>query len=257
VTDCADVAVNEIRSVLVSGLEKLGKFNEVEIEPFVMANEFSLINGAFLVRLVAENYNPKTTTILVILNPLKTNRVDRARIIGETRNGFKFVGANTGVLGWLIQDFGLRSVYEFSRKGLKGGEFISFGGKYVHAPIAAKVAAGFPLEKLGVSFDKKVLTHLSIIPGTVLHIDNFGVPKIFGNLEGFKEENALEIFVNGKSKCVAVYTSSMKNLPDGTWAIYKGSSLNNLPEIGKTRSLSTADELGVKIGDVVTWKLKK
>ena len=39
--------------------------------------------------------------------------------------------------------------------------------------------------------------------------------------------------------------------------IYKGSSLNNLPEIGKTRSLSTADELGVKIGDVVTWKLKK
>jgi len=255
VTDCTDVAANEIRAVLVSELEKLGKADKVEVEPFVLAKEFSLENGAFLVRLMADNYNPDNTTFLVILNPLRTNRTDRARIVGQTQKGFKFVGENTGTLSWLIQDFGVREIYESNKVGLDGKTFISFGGKYVHAPVAARVAAGFDLKTLGSDFDKNRITKLNLKDGTVLHIDNFGVPKIFGGFESsLKEGDLVDIYVNEERKLSAVFTDSMKNLPDDTWAIYRGSSLNNLPEIGKVRSLETARELGVKIGDVVSWK---
>lgn len=255
VTDCTDVAANEIRAVLVSELERLGKSDRVEVEPFIFAKEFSLENGAFLVRLMADNYNPNNTTFLVILNPLKTNRADRARIVGQTQKGHKFVGENTGILSWLIQDFGVKEIFESSKEGLDGKTFISFGGKYVHAPIAARVAAGLDLNTFGLPFDRDRITKLDLKQGTVLHIDNFGVPKMFGTLESnLKEGDLLDIYVNQEKRLTAVFTSSMKNLDDDTWAIYKGSSVNSLPEIGKVRSLETAKELEIKIGDIVSWK---
>jgi len=255
VTDCTDVAANEIRAVLVSELEKIGKADRVEVEHFVFAKEFSLENGAFLVRLMADNYNPHSTTFLVILNPLRTNRADRARIVGQTQKGHKFVGENTGILSWLIQDFGVKEIYESNKVGLDGKTFISFGGKYVHAPIAARVAAGFDLKTLGSDFDTERITKLDLKDGTVLHIDNFGVPKIFGGFESdLKEGDLLDIYVNQEKRLTAVFTDSMKNLADDTWTIYRGSSLSNLPEIGKVRSLETARELDVKIGDIISWK---
>lgn len=255
ITDCTDVAMNEIRAAIISELDKLGEINNIEIEPFVRASEFSLINGVFLVRLLAEIYSPQTTTFLVVLNPLRTNRSDRARIIGETRNGFKFVGENTGTLSWLIKDFGLSQIYESSRAGLDGASFLSFGGKYIHAPIAARVAAGMPLNQIGPTFDIEKVTCLQIEPGTVLHIDNFGVMKILGNIDNLAEGTIVDICVNGICKCQAVYARSMKNLPDGTWVIYKGSSLDNLPEVARVRKLDSHKELNVQIGDMITWNI--
>ena len=252
VTDCIDVAANEIRATLIAELTQLGKEQCVDIEPEIQASEFSLINGSFLVRLMAEVYPPKETIFLVILNPLNTDRKDRARIIGETNNGFKFVGANTGTLSWLFKDFGIKEIYESSKKGLDGRKFISFGGKYVHAPIAAKVASGIPLNSLGEEFDQKKITYIKPEKGTILYIDNFGVSKFFGDLKELEEKDEVEIYVNGDFKCKAIFTQSMKNLPDKTWTIYPGSSLN-LPELGKVRE-NGAKELDIKIGDIITFK---
>jgi len=252
ITDCIDVAANEIRATLLTELIKLGKENYVDIEPTVEVQEFSIISGNFLVRLMAEIYPPKETIFLVILNPLNTDREDRARIIGETKNGFKFVGANTGTLSWLFKDFGIKEIYESSKKGLDGRKFISFGGKYVHAPIAAKVASGIPLSELGEKFDQEKITILKIKDGTVLYIDNFGVSKFFGNLKDLKEKDEVQIFINKVFKCNAIFTKSMKNLPDQTWVIYPGSSLG-LPELGKVRA-NGAKELKIKIDDIITFK---
>lgn len=252
ITDCVDVAYNETRGVIVSELQKLGTAEKVEIEPIVEAKEFSVINGAFLTRLLADSYPPDLTTFLVILNPLKTDRIDRARIIGETLNGIKFVGENTGTLGWLIKDFGVKQIFESSRRGIDGKEFISFGGKYIHAPICAQIASGVPLPQIGMEFDRKRLAFPTITDGTVVHIDNFGVIKMTGSLN-IETEQKVILYCNGVKIQEAIYTDSMKNLPDGTLALYKGSSLNNLPEIGKVRKLGTAEELKVKIGDIITW----
>lgn len=252
VTDCVDVAANEIRATLIAELTKLGKSDNVEIEPVVKAENFSVVNGDFLVRLMAEIYPPKDTIFLVILNPLNTNRSARARIIGETKNGFKFVGANTGTLSWLFKDFGIKKIYESSTKGLDGDNFISFGGKYIHSPIAARVASGVPLEKLGKKFDKERLTYLDHKQGTVLYIDNFGVLKFFGKVDSLKEGDELKVYINKKFKCQAVFSKSMKNLPDKTWAIYPGSSLG-LPELGLVRD-NAAVKLKAKVGDVVSFE---
>jgi len=254
ITDCVDVAANEIRGVLVSELAKLGAEDKVEIEPTVNAKEFSLINGAFLTRLMADNYQPQSNVFLVILNPLNTERKDRARIIGETKNGFKFIGENTGTLGWLIKDFGIKQIFESSKEGLNGQGFISFGGKYIHAPIAAKIAAGIPLSELGITFNQQRLIYPPLEDGVVLHIDNFGVPKIYTKLDNPADGDRYEIYVNNVKKGKATFTFSMKALPDNTLAIYHGSSINNYTEIGRVRRLDTSKELGLNIGDIVKFK---
>lgn len=256
ITDCIDVAFNEIRATILNNI-KSDKKNNIEVEPLVTVKEFSIINASFLARLLADSYDPKSTIFLIIVNTLKTNTKERARIIGETLNGFKFVTANTGVVNWLIKDFGLKKLYEFSKTNLTGKNFISFGGKFFHAPMAARVALDIPFKMLGEKRSRNFLRNFEIEEGTVVHIDSFGVLKIKGKLPQLQERTKLEVKVNGKKKCRAIFTNSMKDLTDGKLAVYPGSSLNNLPEMGMVRCLGTADKLEIKIGDKVEFKVLK
>jgi S-adenosylmethionine hydrolase len=130
ITDCKDVAFNEMRRIIINECSKLGIEN-IEVE-LVSVAEFSLINAAFLTRLMADYY-PEKTVFSVVINP---QRHRSARIYGETKSGIKFFGANTGALSWLLSDFGYKSLYEVHDPG-----FVSFGGKYVHAPNVAKLVA--------------------------------------------------------------------------------------------------------------------
>ncbi len=253
ISDCSDVAYNEIRATIVNELDK-NRINDIEVEPLVKSKEFSKINCAFLVRLMAEIYNPIDTVFLVILNPLKTTVKNRAYVMGETKNGFKFVSSNIGTLSWLVKDFGIKCVYEFCKENLSGGSYVPFGGKYFQAPMALKIAEGIPFDMLGEKRKKDFLNQFNIKDGTVVHIDNFGTSKINGRSPKVNEGTQLSIYINGRRKGKAIFTRCMKNLPTGTWTIYPGSSLRNLPELGQVRQLGSASKLGIKIGDKIVFK---
>ena len=78
--------------------------------------------------------------------------------------------------------------------------------------------------------------------------------KIKEKLPRLQERTKLEIKINGMKRGVVIFTNSMKDLPDGTLAVYSGSSLNNLLEMGMVRCLGTADKLRIKIGDKVEFR---
>lgn len=83
ITDCTDMAYNELRGVVSNITE-----DKVLIEPVVPVSPFSIINGNFALRLMAESY-PEETTFSVILNPMKERP---ARIIGRTeKKNFTFI----------------------------------------------------------------------------------------------------------------------------------------------------------------------
>jgi len=168
ITDCKDVAFNELRRQILSECGKLGN-SYTEVEPLVPAEEFSIINGAFIVRLMAEHYK-RDVLFMLILNPCKQRS---KRIFGKLLNGVYFEGADTGTLNWLFKDFGIQSLYE-----IKERKFYPFGGKYVHSPTVAKIASGIPFEEYGEIISKDELCDFTIPNGTVVHIDNFGIMKI-------------------------------------------------------------------------------
>ena len=252
-TDCTDVASCELRATLNRHIDDLNMDGDIVVEPFVICKEFSIINCAFMVRLLAESCHPQSTVMLVIANALPTARANRARLVGRTRNGFRFVSENTGAMSWLLDDFGLEEVYEYSSEGLDGLKFVSFGGKYFHAPEAVRVASQPTLEGYEVKFSPDRLTRIDIANGTIVHVDNFGVAKIKMLLpSNLGESEKLQLAINGNDWLAVTFSHAMKNLPDGTWAIYKGSSMG-LAEIGCVRKLTTATS-PFSIGDIITVK---
>ena len=240
ITDCSDVAYSELRAVTLNELDKLTPGHSIEIEPVVVVKPFSLINGSFLLRLLAESYSDGTI-FSVVLNPSK---VRPERLIGRTKlKNFYFAGANTGVFDWFLRDFGVSELYELNDPG-----FVSFGGKYVHAPAVARVASDVEFSKLGTPFSSNKLKELSIPIGTVLHVDNFGLIKLNTHLPELKDGAPVSIEVKHR-KISAVYTKRMMSRGTGDWVVYEGSSFG-LAELGMVRQ-NGALELGVKEGDMV------
>ncbi len=237
ITDCTDTAYNELRGVILDNI----KSEEIIIEPVVSVVPFSIINGNFALRLMADVY-PEGTVFSIILNPSKERP---ARLIGKTKKkSFYFMGANTGVFAWLFRDFGIEELYELNDPG-----FFPFGGKYVHAPAVAQIAMGKPLKDMGHPFDTENVVKIDTPAGTIVHIDNFGLMKFVGELTGLNEGDKLEVNVNGKT-LKAVYAKRMMSRDTGEWVIYSGSSFG-LPELGKVRE-NGAKKLNAKIGDIIT-----
>ncbi len=245
ITDCVDVAFNEIRAAVINELIKLGTEKDIDIEPVVCVEPFSITHGSFLLRLVAEAY-PENAIFSVILNPMKERP---ERLFGRTQEkSFIFVGANTGVFEWLLKDFGIAELYELNDPG-----FLPFGGKYVHAPAVAKLASGVSFDDLGEKFDVSKLKKLEVTPGAILHIDNFGLMKFNEKLPEYIDGQKLLVRI-GDKQIDAVYTKRMMNRNTGEWVIYPGSSFG-LPELGKVRE-NGAKKIDAKIGDIITVQIK-
>jgi S-adenosylmethionine hydrolase len=248
VTDCVDVSFVEMHQSLLNQLDKYG-ITDVRISPMVPVKNFSVINAAFNIRLLADIFPPSKTIFIVVVHGIQSSP---ARIFGQTKHGLIFVGNNSGYFNWLIEDFGLASLYENKINRTIDGR--SFGGKYVQIPTAAKIIANVSFEELGLERSSEFLGTYSIPVGSVIHIDNFGLMKIrTAKLTEFNEEEKLQIYINGVPKIVANYTEKMKNQPDGEWVLFNGSSLYGLPELGRVRSQHSAQELNVIEGDIITW----
>lgn len=249
ITDCTDIAFNEMHQSLYWGLKENG-LEDVDIAPKVSVKNFSVENAAFSIRLMADSVVHSKTLFLVVVHGVKTSP---ERIFGKTKTGLMFVGNNSGYFDWLFDDFGLDSLFvnNINRNINKR----SFGGKHVQVPTALGLLKGTPFGDLGEEVDHSFLNReFSIQDGTVVHTDNFGLVKVKApKLESLNEGDELRLSLNGSYKLTVRYTEKMKRNSDGEWVLFTGSSLYGLPEIAKVRSQDTASELGCKVGDRVSW----
>jgi S-adenosylmethionine hydrolase len=249
ITDCVDVASNEIRANIQNFLKE-----EIDIEPIVPVYPFSLINASFILRLLADVYGPRTIFYIVV-NPIKGQP---ERIAGKTKKkDIYFIGRNTGVFSWLIQDFGCEELYEIREKS-----FVPFGGKFIYPKYISKIINNEFKDESFLSMAYSKLRRIQLKRGMVIHIDNFGLLKIYEKLNlfkdmGLKEGDKVDIIVKGQNKSKAVYRKRMMDENDGKLVIYPGSSLGGLPEIGRVRMTDAPKKLKLKIGDIVEFKKSK
>lgn len=250
ITDCIDIAGNEIRASL---LKSLNYDSDYIIEPLVpVLPAFSMINANFAMRLMADIY-PPGTLFLSTVNPLK---IRPASLLGRCeKNDFIFIGRNTGVFDWLTRDFGCAELYNLGQKyGSEPSEFISFAGKYITAPIAAQAAKGVPLKELGEQISPDEIVRLHIPDGTIVHIDNFGMMKFTGELETPEEGDSYTITINNHV-IKAVFGRRMMSYETGEWVLFPGSSFS-LFELGMVRK-NGIEEIKVKVGDILNIKKDK
>ncbi|MEV5387399.1 hypothetical protein [Streptomyces sp. NPDC052721] len=239
-SDCTDVAAAELQLAVDRAVLETDRTLSVQVGPLVPVLPYSVLNTAFLTRLIADSAAPGTVLMVVV-----NSRPERTeRLVGRTERGdLFFAGANTGALGWLAADLGVRECYELTDPG-----FVPFGGKFVHAPAVGALAAGTPLARLGSPFPAGRIRRLLPQEGTVVHVDNFGNAKFPLAADGLRFGDRLRVGV-GDRVLDAVYWKRMMDLADGTWVVYPGSSLG-LHELGQVRAAGLHG-LGCAVGDRV------
>lgn len=244
VSDCVDIASHEIRAALLCTIDFSADVHVEPVAPVFPA--FSIINGAFVVRLLADSY-PDGTIFVSIVN---SERVRPKAIVGTTRSrDFVFVGQNHGIFSWLARDFGLDELYDVDDHYLpKPGTPPTFAGKAITAPLAASIACGTAPAALGPSLDRDTMYQLPLSPGTIVHVDNFGLIKFIGSVGDVEDGTPVAVELKGHV-LKARYTRRMMSLATGEWAVFPSSSLDLL-ELGVVRG-SAAESTGAAVGDVV------
>jgi S-adenosylmethionine hydrolase len=256
VTDCKDVALEQVKARLTYLLPNynLNFF-------YLITPPFQIKNGLFLSKLISEEIpHGNNTLFLAIINPLKNKP---KRIFGKLKNGTWFVGADTGIFSLLFQEFGIEEVYEG-----KNQNHYPFGGLHAHTVTSGKLLDGISKEELGNKISEENIKKIFPMEGEVLHIDNFGLIKIWiksKDLDFLEGEKVKIKILNSKRIFEGVFSNRMMDHIENTLIVYPGSSLldkslfNNLEEyrksglieIGLVRNKDSAKELGINIGDII------
>jgi S-adenosylmethionine hydrolase len=246
ITDCVDIAAHELYAVLI---REVGNAADIVVPPIVpISPEFSVINTNFAVRLMADSY-PENSVLMTTINAEKTRPMN---VIGRTeKGGIVFIGRNMGSFDWLTRDFGCVELYDLTRHNKSG--FVSFAGKYTTAKLAGAAARGVPLSELGDPVDPNSIVRMNLETGTIVHIDNFGMMKFWGDLGPAETGDKFDVIINGLHLNV-VYDPRMMSRDTGEWVFFPGSSYG-LYELGQVRKLG-AKNLGIQVGDVIHWSKK-
>jgi S-adenosyl-L-methionine hydrolase (adenosine-forming) len=146
----------------------------------------AVVTGAFLLK-TAMGYFPKGTVHLAVVDP---GVGSRRKAIAIKSQGHYFVGPDNGLFPAALEDWGIEQVVELTDKKYQlPNSSSTFHGRDVFAPVAAHLAKGVPLSKLGKKLTRWVKGE---IPkprkttkgylGQVLWVDHFG--NLITNLEG-------------------------------------------------------------------------
>lgn len=259
VTDCKDIALEQVKARLISILsnDKINFFN-------LITPPFQINNGLFLSKLISEEVlHGENTLFLAIVNPLK---IKPKRIFGKLKNGTWFVGADTGIFSLLFKEFGIEEVYEG-----KNQKHYPFGGLHMHTVTAGNLLDGIQKEKLGNKISEEDILKKMPSKGEIMHIDNFGLIKIWAKIKDFDfvEGDKVEIkAINSNRIFEGTFSNRMMNYEDNALIVYPGSSFldkskfenieeyrkSGLIEIGLVRNSNSAKELGINLGDTIEIK---
>jgi len=221
--------------------------------------------AAFLLSVSVE-YFPENTIFVCVIDP----GVGTARnAIAMKTDKYTFISPDNGTLSYVLQDYIPLGVYSIVRdKYFLEQVSATFHGRDIFAPVAAHLANGLEVERLGERISPLSLITIpepqcfldaqNIWHGEVIHIDRFGniitslKAKTMGiNQFKFSKQELNWMFETGNLK-IRYLSQTFGDVNVGDFLAYVGSF--GYIEIGK-REGNAAKEIGVTIGqNVYAWK---
>ena len=141
-----------------------------------------VMDAAFVLRQAVPSF-PAETVHLVVVDPgVGTERRALAARFRVGERSHRFVGPDNGVLPLLAGE-AVEAVVELDRPGAwaSAEPSATFHGRDLFGPVAARLAGGAPLERLGTAVDAPAAMHWPLprtddqgVDGMVLHVDRFG-----------------------------------------------------------------------------------
>jgi S-adenosyl-L-methionine hydrolase (adenosine-forming) len=187
-----------------------------------------IMAGAWVVRNAAMLFPPGTVHLVVVDPGVGTDRNPVAIQIG---NQF-FVGPDNGIFSLIGEDFDYEAVTLDNQDYWRTERSNTFHGRDIFAPVAAHLAGGTEMSKLGKPLEKLVTYRWAMpisdkdgIQGWVVHIDRFG--NLVSNIPSALIEETVQA---SKSRIYVGNTilheivTTFGSVPDGEPAAYIGSS---------------------------------
>jgi S-adenosylmethionine hydrolase len=187
--------------------------------------KYDIAEGAYTLLKSAPEF-PKGTVFLCVVDPgVGTARKPVAVL---TSDGNVFVGPDNGLFTRVIETAGLTSAYELTNADLMGKDLISstFHGRDVFGPVAAHLASGFPIDKVGPRLEtvirlesRKPRVERETVIGEVTLVDEYG--DVLTNIlrkdleqAGIQKGDTLKIRI-GDREVVAPFLKTYGDVPEG------------------------------------------
>ncbi len=181
-----------------------------------------ILAGAITIR-TSYRYFPDETIHLIVVDPeVGTQR----GILAAEADNHLFIAPDNGLLSLLVMDKKMNRIHRVENSSLFPAEVSgTFHGRDIMAPVAAALAAGLPIDRVGpeTSFSNCVLLDIpepkidnNRISGQMLHIDHFGNIRTnitTRHLSRFQPANFTGITISGHT--IYAISSTYSNQPAG------------------------------------------
>jgi len=239
-----DVALAEVQLRTLQGLNQI-PINFINVK----TEEFNIVSGKFLLRLIADSLEAEDI-VIVVLDPRLSDRPHNSLGI-KLKNGAYLLGPNNGVFSWIIKDFSILESIELNNNE-NTKKFPTFNGKYKFSLAANKILSGHLFSQLGKAIRKSELFIEPINEGQIVHIDNYGNLKI--HLPRLRCKVGQKIFIKFRNQTSETrFGKEFDDVSPGELITYNGSSLYGLPEIAINKG-NAAKYFGAKVGDEISLK---
>lgn len=168
---------------------------------------------------------------------------DRKGLVLETNQDHYFVGPDNGIFYPVASREGIKRIWEIDM-GLFADSSVTFQGRDVFSPTAARIACGYKPASLGRSLDAMV--ELNFDPGEVVFEDDFGNVRVNASIP----PDARSIRLAGWEGSIPV-VHTFADVGEGQPLALKGSS--GLLELAVNLG-NGAEYFGYKPGDKVVYK---
>jgi S-adenosylmethionine hydrolase len=220
---------------------------------------YNLKEGALTLYHTAKEFPPGTIFVAVVDPGTGTKRRPMVLL---TLDGKYFVGPDNGIFNTVLREVGVRKIYQIKNPQWMRQKGVSktFYGRDIFAPVAAHLAAGWPVEEVGPEI--KAYSLLSSTPakrrgnrikGEVTAIDHYG--NVILNIPGelFKEldlTRGVTLHVHYQNNKVTLkWAATYGAVPEGEGMLII--SGGGFLELAVNRG-SAARKYGLEVGEAVT-----
>jgi len=220
-----------------------------------------ILDAAVTIR-TSYRYFPSGTIHLIVVDP---GVGSQRSILAATGENHLFIAPDNGLLTLLAMDNKLEAVHRVENSSLFPSEVSgTFHGRDIMAPVAAALASGLPLDKVGPETTFTECVQLEIpepsideqgITGQVMHFDHFGNLKTTITSRHFSQFQPSSFSgINIGNQSIDALSSTYAEQAAGELVALMDSS--GYLEIAVNRG-NAAKMTGCTIGDPVTVQLKK
>jgi len=249
----ADYRVSQLKGIVYSNYPGVKLIEATQDVP-----AFDIPTGAFILDIAAKEF-PQDTAFVGIVNPY-SQKPDVRYLVLTTNNNQVFVLPDNGLLTYVVENTGIKTVYQITNRGLFDTPIGELAAERIQGRIGALIASGYRPQDVGplmpdprtLDIQKPVIAGNKLL-GTVIYVDNFGnsVTNISGKTAsefGLKPGETIQVNA-GQSKLAAEFGVIYSDVPQSKEIVFVNNNLGklqlsvNLGNFAKTHNIKA----GVKI----------